>query len=158
MFKSNLQKLRNAIEFTRIYKANSDDIYIREAKCLDFQLRHILVSMDENDGIAGRYEHDFAGFTSQVGGYSAQIGCCYTYYFDEFDFLLAMRECESELTEEEKAELSTVHMFWHEETTARKLDLAFAKRYGYVPPKGYQGAAPATATAASPARTSTLKS
>ena len=140
MFKSNLQKLRNAIEFTRIYKANSDDIYIREAKCLDFQLRHILVPMDENDGIAGRYEHDFAGFTSQVGGYSAQIGCCYTYYFDEFDFLLAMRECESELTEEEKAELSTVHMFWHEETTARKLDLAFAKRYGYVPPKGYQGA------------------
>ena len=88
----------------------------------------------------GRYEHDFAGFTSQVGGYSAQIGCCYTYYFDEFDFLLAMRECENELTEEEKAELSTVHMFWHEETTARKLDLAFAKRYGYVPPKGYQGA------------------
>lgn len=140
MFKSNLQKLRNAIEFTRIYKANSDDIYIREAKCLDFQLRHILVPMDENDGIAGRYEHDFAGFTSQVGGYSAQIGCCYTYYFDEFDFLLAMRECESELTEEERAELSTVHMFWHEETTARKLDLAFAKRYGYVPPKGYQGA------------------
>ena len=66
MFKSNLQKLRNAIEFTRIYKANSDDIYIREAKCLDFQLRHILVPMDENDGIAGRYEHDFAGFTSQV--------------------------------------------------------------------------------------------
>ena len=140
MFKSNLQKLRNAIEFTRIYKANSDDIYIREAKCLDFQLRHILVPMDENDGIAGRYEHDFAGFTSQVGGYSAQIGCCYTYYFDEFDFLLARRECENELTEEEKAELSTVHMFWHEETTARKLDLAFAKRYGYVPPKGYQGA------------------
>ena len=30
--------------------------------------------MDENDGIAGRYEHDFVGFSSQVGG-------IYTYYF-----------------------------------------------------------------------------
>ena len=27
MFKSDLQKLRNALEFTRIYKENSGDIY-----------------------------------------------------------------------------------------------------------------------------------
>ena len=74
MFKTDVQKLRNALEFTRVYKENANDIYLREAACMDFQLRHILVPMDENDGIAGRYEHDFVGFSSQVGG-------IYTYYF-----------------------------------------------------------------------------
>lgn len=139
MFKSDLQKLRNALEFTRIYKENSDDIYIREAKCLDFQLRRILVPLDENDGIAGRYEHDFAGFTSQVGGYSALIGGQYTYYFNDFDFTRAMLAHADVLTAEEKFEAQAAQAFWHEENTARKLDVAFANRYGYIPPKGYQG-------------------
>ena len=139
MFKSDLQKLRNALEFTRIYKENSGDIYIREAKCLDFQLRRILVPLDESDGIAGRYEHDFAGFTSQVGGYSALIGGQYTYYFNDFDFTRAMLEHADALTAEEKRDLQAAQAFWHEENTARKLDIAFAKRYGYIPPKGYQG-------------------
>lgn len=139
MFKSNLEKLRNAMAFTRIYKENSGDIYLREAKCLDFQLEHILVPIDEDDGIAGRYEHDFVGFTSQVGGYSAMVGGCYTYYFNEFGFANALAECQEELTAQEKFELASVQAFWHEEHTARKLDLAFAHRYGYVPPKGYQG-------------------
>ena len=53
MFKTDVQKLRNALEFTRVYKENANDIYLREAACMDFQLRHILVPMDENDGIAG---------------------------------------------------------------------------------------------------------
>ena len=52
MFKTDVQKLRNALEFTRVYKENANDIYLREAVCMDFQLRHILVPMDENDGIA----------------------------------------------------------------------------------------------------------
>lgn len=138
MFKSNLQKLRNALEFTRIYKENSGDIYLREARCLDFQLEHILVPLDENDGIAGRYEHDFVGFSSQVGGYSA-LGAGYTYYFNDFEFTLAMRVCGDELTDDEKYALQAAELFWREENTARKLDIAFAKRYGYIPPKGYPG-------------------
>ena len=73
--KSDAQKLRNALEFTRIYKSHAGDKYIREAACLDFQLEHILMPIDENDGIAGRYEHDFVGFTSQVGGYSPMSSC-----------------------------------------------------------------------------------
>ena len=155
MFKSNLQKLRNALEFTRIYKENSGDIYLREARCLDFQLEHILVPLDENDGIAGRYEHDFVGFSSQVGGYSA-LGAGYTYYFNDFEFTLAMRVCGDELTDDEKYALQAAELFWREENTARKLDIAFAKRYGYIPPKGYPGQE--TATAAWRARTSILKS
>ena len=49
--------------------------------------------MDENDGIAGRYEHDFVGFSSQVGG-------IYTYYFNEHEFLNAYMACKqnSEIT------------------------------------------------------------
>ena len=70
MFKTDVQKLRNALEFTRVYKENANDIYLREAACMDFQLRHILVPMDENDGIAGRYEHDFVGFPRRSAAFT----------------------------------------------------------------------------------------
>ena len=80
MFKTDVQKLHNALEFTRVYKENANDIYLREAACMDFQLRHILVPMDENDGIAGRYEHDFVGFSSQVGGIYTSAPPFFCYY------------------------------------------------------------------------------
>ena len=135
MFKTDVQKLRNALEFTRIYKENANDIYLREAACMDFQLRHILVPMDENDGIAGRYEHDFVGFSSQVGG-------IYTYYFNEHEFLNAYMACKQngEITAAEDYALQAVQAYWHEENTARKVELEFSKRYGYVPPKAFPGA------------------
>ena len=97
------KKLRNALEFTRVYKENANDIYLREAACMDFQLRHILVPMDENDGIAGRYEHDFVGFSSQVGG-------IYTYYFNEHEFLNAYMACKQngEITAAEDYALQAV--------------------------------------------------
>ena len=112
MFKTDVQKLRNALEFTRIYKENANDIYLREAACMDFQLRHILVPMDENDGIAGRYEHDFVGFSSQVGG-------IYTYYFNEHEFLNAYMACKQngEITAAEDYALQAVQAYWHEENT-----------------------------------------
>lgn len=137
--KSNLEKLRNAMAFTRIYKQYSGDIYLREAMCLDFQLEHILVPIDEKDGIAGRYEHDFLGFSTQVGGYSPMAGGPYTYYFNEMGFCQALEACDAELTAAEKFELLALQAFWHEEQTSRKLDLAFAERFGYVPPKSYHG-------------------
>ena len=135
MFKTDVQKLRNALEFTRVYKENANDIYLREAACMDFQLRHILVPMDENDGIAGRYEHDFVGFSSQVGG-------IYTYYFNEHEFLNAYMACKQngEITAAEDYALQAVQAYWHEENTARKVELEFSKRYGYVPPKAFPGA------------------
>lgn len=135
MFKTDVQKLRNALEFTRVYKENANDIYLREAACMDFQLRHILVPMDENDGIAGRYEHDFVGFSSQVGG-------TYTYYFNEHEFLNAYMACKQngEITAAEDYALQAVQAYWHEENTARKVELEFSKRYGYVPPKAFPGA------------------
>ena len=138
MPRSGLQKLRDALQFTKLYKENSHDIYLREAKCLDMQLEHILEPMDENDGIAGRYDHGFVGFSSQTGGYSA-LGAGYTYYFKDFEFTCAMQEFREELSPQETYQLQAVRAFWHEENTARKLDVAVASRFGYIPPKGYQG-------------------
>lgn len=136
MSRTDLQKLQEALEFTRVYQENSDDICLREARCLDYQLKHILAPLDEEDGIAGRYDHGFLGFSSQTGGYSA-LGAGYTYYFKDFEFTAAMQNCAGELTAAENYALQAAQMFWREENTARKLDLAFAQRYGYVPAKGY---------------------
>ena len=79
--------------------------------------------MDENDGIAGRYEHDFVGFSSQVGG-------IYTYYFNEHEFLNAYMACKQngEITAAEDYALQAVQAYWHEENTARKVELEFSKR------------------------------
>lgn len=136
MSRTDLQKLREVLEFTRIYKENSGDIYLREARCLDYQLEHILVPLDGDDGIAGRYEHGFAGFSSQVGGYS-MMGAGYTYYFNDYEFTNAMQRCLGELGAREAADLQAAQAFWREEHTARKLEMAFAGRYGYVPGKAY---------------------
>ena len=149
MFKTDVQKLRNALEFTRVYKENANDIYLREAACMDFQLRHILVPMDENDGIAGRYEHDFVGFSSQVGG-------IYTYYFNEHEFLNAYMACKQngEITAAEDYALQAVQAYWHEENTALKVESATAMcRRKLFPVRAW-----ATATAAWQVQTSILKS
>ena len=100
MSRTDLQKLREVLEFTRIYQENSGDIYLREARCLDYQLEHILVPLDEESGIAGRYDHGFVGFSSQTGGYSV-LGAGYTYYFKEFEFVNALQRCTGELTASE---------------------------------------------------------
>lgn len=131
MFKTKKEKLRNAIEFTRIYKSYAD-INLREAACLDYQLKNILVPMDQYDLLAGRYEHDYVGFSSQCGG-------IYTYYFNEFDFRTALNECWNDLSEEEKNELTNLQEYWEFENTARKADNRIIQKYGYLPPKSYHG-------------------
>ena len=150
MFKTDVQKLRNALEFTRVYKENANDIYLREAACMDFQLRHILVPMDENDGIAGRYEHDFVGFSSQVGG-------IYTYYFNEHEFLNAYMACKQngEITAAEDYALQAVQAYWHEEN---RLNWNFRSATAMCRRKLFPVRAWATATAAWQVQTSILKS
>ena len=94
--------------------------------------------IDENDVIAGRYEHDFVGFSSQVGGYSL-LGPGYTYYFNDYEFMQAVQACDAQLTTAEKFALQALEAYWQEECTVRKLDVAFAHRYGHLLPKGYPG-------------------
>ena len=96
-----------------------------------------------NDGIAGRYEHDFVGFSSQVGG-------IYTYYFNEHEFLNAYMACKQngEITAAEDYALQAVQAYWHEENTARKLNWNFRSATAMCRRKLFPVRAWATATAA----------
>lgn len=123
MYKTNMQKLKNAAAFTDIYKDCSHDIYLREARCVDFQLKNILEPVDETDVIAGRMEHDFVGFSSQYGG-------IYTYYFNEYAFKKAYEECYADLSEAERFQLEAIEAFWVRENTAQKLKIRFAEEHG----------------------------
>lgn len=126
MFKSHLQKLKNAVAFTDIYKENAGDIYLREAKCLDFQIKNILLPMDEDDLLAGRIEHDHVGFSSQTGG-------IYTYFLNDYNFQKSLELCGEELTIAERYQVESVYEFWKTENTAEKVKNRFVQKYGYVP-------------------------
>ena len=67
------EDLKYLIEFTKIYRSETDK-YIREAKCLDRQIRKILVPMTKEEKIVGRVRHTVVGFSPQYGG-------LYTYFF-----------------------------------------------------------------------------
>lgn len=130
MSERNCRKIREAIGFTRIYLEHSDDKYIREAACVDYQVQHILCPIDENDRIAGRIDHGFIGFSSQFGG-------IYTYFYNEFDYLTALKECRSELTEEEQKEADFLAEFWRNENTKKKFFDRFIQKYGFEPGHNY---------------------
>jgi len=126
-----VQKIRNAIRFTDIYKAYTGDICIREAKCVEFQLQTILHPIDEKDEIAGRVSHGFVGFSSQYGG-------LYTYYFNERPFLDALDQCREVLRPEIVMQAEAVAAFWKLENTAKKVNDAFIARYGFEPAHDYK--------------------
>lgn len=126
----NVKKIRNAIEFTKIYLENMEDKYIREAKCVDFQVQKILIPLDVEDRIAGRIDQGYVGFSSQYGG-------IYTYFYNEFDFLTALKECREELEEEEQKEADFISEFWKSENTKKKLCDAFIHKYGFEPWHSY---------------------
>lgn len=127
----NVKKIRDAIEFTRIYLKNADDKYIREAECVDFQVQRILCPLEEEDRIAGKIDHGYIGFSSQFGG-------IYTYFYNEFDFLTALKECREELEEEEQKEADFISEFWKNENTKKKLCDAFIHKYGFEPWHSYR--------------------
>lgn len=131
MFESELTKIKNAIEFTHIYNEYSYDKNIREAKCVDFQLRNIIRPLDEEDRLAGRVEHGYVGFSSQYGG-------IYTYYYNEFPYLTAMEKCKHIMDEETLKEAEFVAEFWKLENTAKKHCNAFIKKFGYEQPHSYK--------------------
>lgn len=127
---SDLKKVKDALEFTRIYLENGNDKYIREAKCVDFQVKNILCPLEENDRIAGKIDHGYVGFSSQYGG-------IYTYFYHEFDFLTALKKCRDELSEEEKKEADFTAEFWRQENTKKKVCDTFIHKYGFEPWHSY---------------------
>ncbi|MCL2720006.1 MAG: hypothetical protein FWD47_01530 [Treponema sp.] len=126
-----IKKINDAIKFTDIYKANSDDIFIREIECVNFQLETILCPIDDNDKIAGRVSHGFAGFSSQYGG-------LYTYYFNELLFLNALDKSRAELSPETIMQAESIAEFWKLENTAKKVNDAFIAQYGFEPAHSYK--------------------
>lgn len=131
MYETKIKKIKAAIDFTRIYNEYSNDKYIREAKCVDFQLDQILVPLDEKDSLAGRIEHGYLGFSSQYGG-------VYTYYFNERPFLNDLDLCREQLEEETIKEAEFVAEFWKLENTAKKHTDAFIREFGFEQPHSYK--------------------
>jgi len=130
------QKIINAIQFTNIYKACTGDIYIREAKCVAFQLNSILCPLDDKDEIAGQVSHGFVGFSSQYGG-------LYTYFFNERPFLDALDKCKPTLSPAIVMQAEAVATFWKLENTAKKVNNAFVSKYGFEPANTYKAPGPA---------------
>lgn len=131
MLRAKINKIREAIEFTELYNQYSYDKNIREAVCVDYQLKHILLPLEEEDMLAGRMEHGYIGFSSQFGG-------IYTYYYNEFPYLTALEECREQLSEEERCGAEFAAEFWKLENTAKKHADAFVGRYGFEPPHSYK--------------------
>lgn len=131
MLRTKLNKIKEALEFTDLYNQYSYDKNIREAVCMDYQLKHILLPLEENDMLAGRMEHGYIGFSSQYGG-------IYTYYYQEMPYLTALEECREQLSEEEVMKAEFAAEYWKLENTAKKHSDAFISRYGYEPPHSYK--------------------
>ncbi|MDR0301819.1 MAG: hypothetical protein LBI04_05845 [Treponema sp.] len=127
------QKIIYAIEFTDIYKKYSGDKFIREAKCVDFQLEHILQPLEEGDLIAGMMHHELVGFSSQYGG-------IYTYFFHEHEFRNVFENCKNELTEGVLKKAEMILEFWKKENTRKKVSDRFIHKYGKEPGDSYRSA------------------
>ncbi len=126
---SDVQSIRYVVEFTRVYKECGEK-HLREARCLDLQLRQIALPLKQEDWLAGMVRHELVGFSSQFGG-------IYTYFFHEHEFLSAMDRCQGELDEAtHKAALAACE-FWRLENTAKKHNMRFVQKYGFEPPHNF---------------------
>lgn len=120
----NMRLIEHAVKFTEIYKQYSGDKYIREAKCVAYQLEQILQPLEPDDRLAGIMRHELVGFSSQYGG-------IYTYYFHENEFLNAFNACQSELEETTRKKAEAALEFWKLENTRKKVTDRFIRQYGF---------------------------
>ncbi len=118
-----MRQIRHAVEFTEIYKSSSDK-YLREARCVAYQLQHILQPLEPEDRLAGMMRHELVGFSSQYGG-------IYTYYFHEPEFLAAFQDCREELDEPARKKAEAALEFWKLENTRKKVANRFIRQYGF---------------------------
>ncbi len=129
------ERVLDVIAFTQLYKSEPDK-YLREAKCLDFQLDNILVPLEENDVLAGMMQHGFVGFSSQYGG-------LYTYYYNERDFQNALEKVWNELTPDEQKLAQAAGDFWHYHNTKKKVNERFIQKFGFEQGSNYLSPGPA---------------
>ena len=65
-----LQEIEYAIAFTRTYRdAAAESTAVRELRCLDLQLPHVLGNLRPEDGFAGHVHMGVVGFSPEPGGF-----------------------------------------------------------------------------------------
>ncbi|MEG1426943.1 MAG: pyruvate formate lyase family protein, partial [Oscillospiraceae bacterium] len=129
MFENEICELDYVLEFTNLYKSESD-IYVREARCLKLQAVNMLAPLVSDDLIAGRMQHRYLGFSPQFGG-------LYTYFFHEDMVKNALEKAKAELSAEYIKKVEETICFWSAEKTMNRL----TKRYhdmGYMINESYQ--------------------
>lgn len=118
------KELQYLVEFTKVYRSEADK-YLREAKCLAFQIPRILVPMTEEDLIVGKVKHGVVGFSPQYGG-------LYTYFFHNKQVEQMLEPAGDALDVELRNEVRSCHEFWQEEKTITKLQRRFTERHADI--------------------------
>ncbi len=107
------QKIKCMLDFTKTYAENSDNIYAREARCLDVQFSFLMLPVRSQDLFAGRKTELPIGFWAQ-NSYGT-VG-----YYCDTPTLLEMKE-NPDLSEEDRRNLDSLIDFWKGKTTDEKI-------------------------------------
>lgn len=110
---TNSEKIQHMIHFTKTYQDNSNNIYAREARCLEVQFSFLMLPVRSTDLFAGRKTELPIGFWPQ-NSYGT-VG-----YYCDVPSLLAIREDPS-LSAKERGNIDFLIEFWHGKTTDDKI-------------------------------------
>lgn len=101
------------MHFTKTYEENSDNIYLREARCLEAQFSFLMLPLRPEDLFVGRKTELPIGFWAQ-NSYGT-VG-----YYCDVPSLLALKE-DSTLSEKELLAIDYLIQFWKGKTTDEKI-------------------------------------
>lgn len=110
---TNSEKITHMMNFTKTYNENSNNIYMREARCLETQFSFLMLPVRPQDLFAGRKTELPIGFWAQ-NSYGT-VG-----YYCDVPSLLAMKEDRS-LSEQELQNIDYLIDFWKGKTTDEKI-------------------------------------
>lgn len=110
-------------KFTRVYQDNiSEDISVREVRCLEAQYPDMLIEIQEGDLLAGKVQHPAILFTPQAGGNEGGFAyaCNYTAISDLVNH--------PEASPEDKILLRELKKFWETEQSRCKTRQAYPEQ------------------------------
>ena len=110
---TNSEKIQHMMNFTKTYDENSDNIYLREARCLEVQFSYLMLPIRPQDLFAGRKAELPIGFWAQ-NSYGT-VG-----YYCDVPSLLTLKE-DTTLSEEELLAVDYLIQFWKGKTTDEKI-------------------------------------
>ena len=110
---TNSEKIQHMMYFTKTYEENSDNIYMREARCLEAQFSFLMLPLRAEDLFVGRKTELPIGFWAQ-NSYGT-VG-----YYCDVPSLLTLKE-DTTLSEEELLAVDYLIQFWKGKTTDEKI-------------------------------------